>query len=86
MLHAWIRRTIWLRSGMAGGNIVMGMREGRSNKAMQLTRRGWSRVEASSSAAPRSVVTVVEPEVVRASQLIARVGLTRGGREGVRAS
>jgi hypothetical protein len=43
-----------------------------SNNAMQLTKGGWARMEAPSSAS----IIVIGGEVVRPSQLIASVGRT----------
>jgi hypothetical protein len=79
VLPAWIGRTIWRSSHTAGDDTVLGVWSRRSNKAMQLTRHGWRRVDASSSVVPRSAVIVDEDEVVRASQLIASVRSTSRG-------
>jgi len=38
VVPAWIGRTIWRRSGLAGDDMVQGERGRRSNKRMQLTK------------------------------------------------
>jgi hypothetical protein len=69
---------MWRASRLRSGHTALDAPEAQgritmpSNNAMQLTRGGWRRVEASSSAR----IIMNQGEVLRPSQLIASVGLT----------